>query len=211
METIGYHGTKADFDAFESGTFSIDRMVGPHFSKTPALANKFALRSPGRKGQGKRTGGRVIPVRLAGEIYKLNQHFVDFPGATCMLSHPETGGHVAFVGADYHALAHDIGKVALTERPDLLARYAAIRGHDSPQACLEMMTSSKDWPRVSMLKAEGAELQLMTDIAQAYRNILVARGYGVIEYVNTAKKEQVGDLADQTCYIALTQPRFFFE
>ncbi len=211
MEIIGYHGTKVDFDTFESGNSSIDRMVGPHFSKTPALANQFALRNPGRKGNGKRTGGRVIPVKLAGEIYAVDQHFSRFPGAICRLTHPELGYWVGLVATDYHALAHDIGKVVLNECPALLARYAAAKGFETAQACRAEMEKTRHWQLVSMLESEGEQGALKADIAQAYRDILVARGFGVIEYVNTAKKEQVGDLADQTCYIALTKPRFYFE
>jgi hypothetical protein len=211
MEIIGYHGTKVDFDTFAPGNSSIDRMVGPHFSKTPALANKFALKNPGQKGNGKRTGGRVIPVKLAGAVYTVDQHFAKFPGPISRLTHPEHHYWVGLFGTDYFALAYDIGKVVLTECPELLARYAAETGHASSQACLDKLEQDRDWQLVSVLKGDPAKELLKVNIARAYRDILVARGFGVIEYVNTAKKEQVGDLADQTCFIALTTPRFYFE
>ncbi|HDR9105450.1 TPA: hypothetical protein QDB04_002291 [Burkholderia vietnamiensis] len=213
MNLMAYHGTKVDFATFEPGDFSLDRMVGAHFSKTPALANLFATRNPGRKGHGKRFGGRVIPVRLTGPVYTLNQHWGDFPGENCMLTHPEKHYLLGLFTADYYAMAYDIGKVVLTSRPDLLAQYAAITGHISPQSCLDQLEKHRDWPTVSILRRDHGEAgeRLMADIANAYREILQTRGYGVISYVNTAKKEQAGDLDDQTCYIALTQPKFYFE
>ncbi|KVP96728.1 hypothetical protein WJ97_12675 [Burkholderia ubonensis] len=210
MTIIGYHGTKTDFETFETDTRSLDRMVGPHFSKTPELANRFALRNPGRKGNGKRTGGRVIPVKLAGAVYTVNQHFADFPGFYSRLTHPEKGYWLGLFAADYHAIAHDIGKVVLNERSDLLARYARVAGFADASACLASFEASRHWQLVSNLELE-ADNGLKADLARAYRDILVARGFGVLEYVNTAKKEQVGDLADQTCYIALNTPRFYFD
>lgn len=210
MEIVGYHGTKVDFEKFEATTFSLDRMVGPHFSKTPALANRFALRNPGRTGNGKRTGGRVIPVKLTGAIYRVNQHYADFAGFYSWLHHPDHGYSLGLFALDYHAIAHDIGKVVLNERPDLLERYAHATGQPDAQTCHAKLEASGHWQLVSNLELEAHD-GLKADIAAAYRDILVARGFGVLEYVNTAKKEQVGDLADQTCYIALTAPRFYFE
>lgn len=157
METIGYHGTKVDFDEFVAGTASIDRMVGPHFSKTPASANRFALRNPARKGNGKRAGGRVIPVRLGGLVYTVNQRWQDFPGAKCRMTHPETGNWYGLYATDYYTLAEDIGKVVLTGKPVLLARYASATGHDSPEACLGKMVRDRDWRMASVLKDDIPE------------------------------------------------------
>jgi hypothetical protein len=210
MHIIGYHGTKVDVDDFTTSDISFDRMVGPHFSKTPALANRFALKNPGRKGHGKRYGGRVIPVRLAGAIYKVNQQYSDFPGAYSQLSHPETGCWIGLFAADYHAIAHDIGKVVFPERADLVARLAQVFGHPDADACLTHIRKTGEWGMAGYIDLKDHR-DLQADIARAYRDILVERGYGVLQYVNTAKKEQVGGLEDQTCYIALAAPRFYFK
>lgn len=212
MHIIGYHGTKVDFDTFRNGDESIDRMVGPHFAKTPAMANLFAMKNPTRKGgtaRGPRYGGRVIPAKLTGRIYELDQAYHRFPGAYSQLTHRETGSWIGLFGVDYQALARDIGKVVAAECPALLARVAAVLGQDSIEACLAHFEKHGwEYPAWHELKLHR---ELQADIARAYRDILVARGYGVLQYVNTAKKEQVGNLEDQTCYIALAAPRFLFE
>ena len=212
MHIIGYHGTKVDFDSFMPGDESIDRMVGPHFGKTPAMANLFAMKNPTRKGgtaRGPRYGGRVIPAKLTGRVYELDQAYHRFPGAYSLLSNRETGGVIGLFGADYHALARDIGKLVAAECPELLARVAAVLGKDSTAACLAHFDEHGwEYPAWHELKQHR---DLQADIARAYRDILVERGYGVLQYVNTAKKEQVGGLDDQTCYIALAAPRFYFD
>lgn len=210
MQIIGYHGTKSDFDTFTTGEQSVDRMVGPHFSKTPALANRFALKNPAGKGPGKRYGGRVIPMRLIGAIYQVNQRYSDFPGNHCRLTHPEKHFWIGLFAVDYYALAHDIGKVVLPERPDLVARLATVFGHVDAQACIAHIEHAKEWAIVGYQEMRPHR-ELQADIARAYRDILVARGYGVLQYVNTAKKEQVGDIDDQTCFIALAEPSFYFD
>jgi len=212
MSLIAYHGTKVDFDEFVAGTTSIDRMIGPHFSKTPALANHFALRNPGRKGNGKRTGGRVIRVRLTGSVYTLEQQKYQsiFAGLYFHLTHPETGGLLGLFVVDYHVIAYDIGKVVFPERPDLMARLAKVFGHPDAESCLAYVEKRGDWTLAAQMPmTEHRDLQ--GDIARAYKDILVARGYGVLQYVNTAKKEQVGDVDDQTCYIALSTPLPYFD
>jgi len=210
MHIIGYHGTKVDIDNFITGEESVDRMVGPHFSKTPALANRFALRNPGRKGHGKRYGGRIMPVRLTGAIYKVNQQYSDFPGAYSRLMHPEKGYWLGLFAVDYHAIAHDIGKVVFPERPDLVARLAPVFGYPDGPSLLEHIRKSGAWEMAGYTDLREHRA-LQADIARAYRDILVARGFGMVQYVNTAKKEQVGDLDDQTCFIALQAPRPYFE
>lgn len=209
MHIIGYHGTKVDFDSFRPGDESIDRMVGPHFAKTPAMANLFAMKNPARKGRGPRYGGRVIPAKLTGRVYELDQAYHRFPGAFAQVTNPQNGAWLGIFGVDYQAVARDIGKLVAAERPDLLARVAAVLGQESVDACLEHFDKHGwEYPAWQELKLHR---DLQVDMARAYRDILVERGYGVLQYVNTAKKEQVGSLVDQTCYIALTAPRFYFD
>ena len=207
MEIIGYHGTKTPFDSFTPGGLTIDRMVGPHFSKTPALANRFALRNPAGKGRGPRYGGHVVPVKLCGRVYKVNQNYADFPGRYSPLSHPEQHYWLGLFAVDYVAIPYDIGRVVLPKRPDLATRLAPVFNFADAKALMTHIRKTKEWGLAGYTQMrEHRELQ--ADVAQAYRDILVERGYGMLQYINTAKKEQVGDLDDQTCFIALTPPQF---
>lgn len=210
MEFVVYHGTKVDIDGdLKPGDTSFDRMIGPHFSKTPALANLFASpKNVGRKGQGKRTGGRVFRMKLAGPVYQVNQDYSKFPRGYGWVA-TETGRRMALFAWDHLALAHDAGWRVLQARPDLLARYAQLTGTDA-QRCLAALRKTNTWEMVGYMSPEAGD-GLMRDIASAYRDILVAQGYVAIEYVNTAKREQVGDLDDHVCFIALQRPQDYFE
>lgn len=209
MCIIAYHGTKTDFTDFASGDLSIDRMVGPHFSKTPAMANLFALKNPGRKGRGKVYGGRVVPVRLEGAVYVVNQRAADFPGAYGHINHPVSRNWLGMFAWDHHAVAYDIGKTVLPAREDLRKRYARLGGFQE-DSLLEAFEKANSWALVGAMAVEAAD-GLMRDLAVAYRELLRARGYVAVQYLNTAKKEQVGDLDDQTCFIALQPPKFLFD
>ena len=74
-----YHGTRSDFDFDQlsggRGLVNFDRILGPHFSRTPEIASRFALYDPQSTTRQRMqpTGGRIFPVHIPGNIYVLPQ------------------------------------------------------------------------------------------------------------------------------------------
>lgn len=208
-QRVYYHGTKAaeDFDKFEVGKAAhgfqtIDRLLGPHFSGTPALANKFALGDPNVSGRAAtKFGGRVIPVHLSGEIYTL----------------PQARGE-----EDFAALARDLGNTVFAAYPELYEKFKqAWFKQDVPNGGPE---EYKRWHNMQFEHTPGffgrwgktyltsmLDVSLAKELAMAYKQLLVSQGYGIIKYRNTGRKERVGLRGeDLDSFIALAPPKFKF-
>ncbi len=209
-EKVYYHGTKAaeDFDNFEvgkagHGIITFDRLLGPHFSSTPALANLFATKDPNIRGRSKPpTGGRVIPVHLSGNVYTL----------------PQKGRE-----DDYMALARDAGTKVFTAHPEIHEAFKRAWYEDSKVGTnvtyekwqermfdpgLELF-GIRDWGLDYL--ATTTNVNLIKTIATAYKDMLISQGFGIIKYRNTGRKERVGLYGeDLDSFIALLPPKFKF-
>lgn len=208
-QKVYYHGTKAaeDFDKFEVGKAAhgfqtIDRLLGPHFSGTPALANKFAIGDPNVSGRAAtKFGGRVIPVYLSGETYVL----------------PQARGE-----EDFAALARDLGNKVFAAHPELYEKFKqAWFKQDVPNG------GEKEYERWHKMQFENmpgffgrwgktyltsmSDIGLAKELAIAYKQLLLSQGYGIIKYRNTGRKEKIGLRGeDLDSFIALLPPRFKF-
>ena len=191
-----------EFSNSRNGLITFDRLLGPHFSGTPALANLFATKDPNVRSRGTPpTGGRVIPVHLSGNVYTLPQKGREY---------------------DYMALARDAGTKVFTAHPEIHEAFKRAWYESSKVGDLAYekwqermfdpgmeLFGIRDWG----LDYLGAttDLNLIKTIAMAYKDMLLSQGFGIIKYRNTGRKERVGlHGEDLDSFIALLPPKFKF-
>lgn len=213
-----YHGTKADVKGWigsvtpETAHSSFDRLLGPHFSGTPDIANKFATKNPNNpNNKGGKFGGKVYPAKLEGEIYVLPQGKLE----------------------DWYAVAVDALRVTREVDSDLFDSYVAefidhtahgtISGIEATgqtanvdkivDAVKKIYFESDDYGgAASIIRLSNMRSPHSKQILQLYKDHLLRRGYGVIEYKNTGRHEKVGLYGDKLkSYIALAGSKSIFE
>jgi hypothetical protein len=208
----GYHGTKKPIEGQFRGDLEVsmpDRMIGPHFSKSPQIANKFTEERMGYGQFGKTAeGGAVYPIEIQTEgIRRIPQP--TYPNGAKM--------------ADQHAIGADIARVVFPERPDLFKEwvkrsrnvddttaqniYNALKeGRDVTEdiggqvASHEGKTAKKwGWKKVDFGSYQadydaGFHMvrDLLPDIVTEYKNILKRQGVDVLKYENTSPMETAG-------------------
>lgn len=214
-----FHGTRSDFDFSQltsgRGLKTFDRILGPHFSREPEIASRFALYDPQLTSRQQKTlsGARIFPVHIPGKIYVL-------PQKRTM--------------ADMAAVALDAFMKVILPNKELLNRYidiavtsdmkrlSNINGRYSEKPDLEAIERLKDhfthyltskkyhYLSAPMFKIGFSDEAFLKDIAEQYKQLLLSQGYGLIQYRNTNPKE-TGGIEDKNSYIALTKPKSIFD
>jgi predicted chitinase len=223
-----YHGTRSDFDFNQmsggKGMINFDRVLGPHFSRTPEIASRFAMFDPQSTQRQRKPmqGGRVFPVHIPGEVYVL----------------PQPRGML-----DMAAVALDAFNKVILPNKELLDKYIElfiqtqinrIRNMDKMREKLGMMPDTEPTPDSviakrlqtsiehylkhknyqyisnSLFQLEFADPEFLKHIAEEYKHLLMSQGYGLIQYKNTNPKETRG-IQDKSSYIALAKPKSVFD
>jgi hypothetical protein len=215
LPTRAYHGTDVVFPAFENRPvdYMLDRAIGTHVAKDPALSSTFADRwiKPGTAWEGPTVIGspHVIPLRIPAEDKFLQvvqpRHDVTLPTTPLWRS----------VMHDEHAVERMTAKAAYQQDPDLLARYLE---HARNVPGYEAVPMSRGLAAGETRTLEGQpynldrlisnyggkpymqpDRELMIDLA---RKQWEGQGYKGLRYINTSPQEAgARGVKDPTSYI----------
>ena len=223
-----YHGTRSDFDFNQmsggKGLVNFDRILGPHFSQTPDIANKFALYDPQTataKRQQKQFGGKVYPVHIPGKVYVLPQKRGMLDMAAIAL---DAFMKVVLPNKElFDQYKEEVVKTEVKRTQRLRSLY---KDHDyekfplSPIEVVEKRVKNNlglyldqkryDWLSSPLFQLEFSNPELLHHIANEYKDLLMGQGYGVIQYRNTNPRETRG-IEDKSSYIALMKPVSVFD
>ena len=223
-----YHGTRSDFDFDQmsggKGLVSFDRILGPHFSQTPDIANKFALYDPQTataKRQQKQFGGKVYPVHIPGKVYVLPQKRGMLDMAAIAL---DAFMKVVLPNKElFDQYKEEVVKTEVKRTQRLRSLY---KDHDykkfplDPIEVVEKRVKNNldlyldqkryDWLSSPLFQLEFSNPELLHHIANEYKDLLMGQGYGVIQYRNTNPRETRG-IEDKSSYIALMKPVSVFD
>jgi len=219
LPTKAYHGTasKDAFRAFENRPVSeahmLDRALGTHAAKDPALASSFPENWIGYDEKNLAQSGvigrpRVYPVQIPDETSFLQAVQPKYPNRSS--SEPLWRQ----VATDQFAIERMIAEKGYPMNPDMLARYLnearAVEGRDAGRMASEMLKGGRvnlpvDGPHTfdSFIRNFGgkpynlADKQELTDLA---RKGWEDEGYKGIRYINTGPTEMT-NAKDPTSYI----------
>lgn len=217
-----YHGTRSDFDFDQLGSgkglITFDRILGPHFSRTPEIASRFALYDPqSTERQTKMlSGARVFPVHIPGDVYQLPQ-----PRGMTDMAAVASDAFTKIILPNKELLEQYLDIIAVFEykrQQELSQMVGNIQFDPSPNEAVQRIREyyqhnlkyKKYWVVAApMFKIGFTDESFLKHIAEEYKQLLLGQGYGVIEYRNTNPKETRG-IADKNSYIALTKPKSIF-
>jgi hypothetical protein len=219
LPTKVYHGTNKTFEAFENRPvdYMLDRGLGTHVAKDPALASTFADRWIKDKGPDyfsrwtKEVKGepQVYPLRVPGEEKFLQ---LDQPRRGSLIE-----GEPAWRGImhDEHAVERAMADAAYRKDPEMLTRYLvearAMKPDDAAAISRALVAGERPMieGRPSNLQEflanfggkpyNDADRQRMTDLARQHWE---DQGYAGLRYINTSPTEAgAKGVADPTSYI----------
>jgi hypothetical protein len=205
LTTPAYHATKNVFPAFENQpmnkSYMIDRALGTHAAKDPALASsEFFTKEP---------GSNVMPLAIPAEDKFLQAVQPVYPG--------RGSGSPLWrnVATDQAAIEQMATQKAFEQNPDILERYLLEARRLPPS---EAATTAHELTRGGTVRSEGldmdlqrfvrnyggkpyndADRQAVVDLA---RDAWEKEGYKGIRYINTAPMEAgAPGVKDPTSYI----------
>jgi len=206
-----YHATKENFSAFRHtpDTYTtVDRSLGPHFAKDPALSNSFVMKYLNGPTNEAVEGGRVIPAVIPHE-----SKFLDVPQPRYQWATADTPAWKA-AQTDQRAIEIAASKLAYQRDPALLGRYLAESRRLPPDEAARLgaeMSQGKtvriqdrDYDLDSFLNNFGGQPYNDADrkaLVDAARSAWQDQGYAGLRYINTSPQEMAFGAKDPTSYV----------
>lgn len=226
--TPSAHGEEGAFTTFRDANagdeYMLDRRLGAHFAKDPAMSNTF-LYEMGDTDIFPNKGAHILPVQLPAEheFLDVDQPLIPWtdPNSPDFRPPPEGVAREPLRHTDQRAIEELVALEAYRRDPDLLARYLVqarnVSPSDAPRLTQEFLKGSEvalpydDKPRTlsDFLRNYGGNPYNDADrarVVELAREALKEKGYKGLRYYNTSPSE-TRKAADKTAYIVFDPQR----